>query len=127
MERDDRKYLESHEWARLDGNAAIVGISNHAQEELGDITFVEPPEPGAKLAKGDECGVIESVKAASDLYAPLSGTVSEVNEALEEEPEVINSDPYGKGWIFKLTDVDESEMDGLMDAKAYEEFLESEE
>jgi glycine cleavage system H protein len=122
----DLKYSKTHEWARADGSVAAVGITGHAQDTLGDITFVELPIVGAQLKQGGEAGVIESVKAASDLLAPLSGTVASVNGALESTPEVINADPYGKGWLYTVNLADASELDGLMDAAAYEKFLENE-
>ncbi len=122
----DRKYSRTHEWVKIEGSTAIVGITDHAQDALGDITFVELPKSGASLKKEKECGVIESVKAASDIYAPISGTVSEINEDLETAPEAINNDPYNEGWIYKCTGFKSDEYDALMDAKAYEAFLENE-
>jgi len=127
MIADDRRYAKTHEWALLDGDAASVGISDHAQDSLGDITFVEIPEVGATVIAGKECGVIESVKAASDLFSPVSGTVSEVNSSLETEPEKINSDPHGEGWLFKVSGVSDDEYAALLDADAYAAFLETEE
>ena len=123
----DRKYTRTHEWVKLDGEVATVGITDHAQDALGDITFVELPVVNSSLNKKKECGVIESVKAASDLYSPLSGTVSEVNEDLETTPEDINNDPYEKGWVFRLKGINPSELEELMDSSAYEKFLETEE
>ncbi len=123
---DDRRYAKSHEWVKLSGDIAEIGISEHAQESLGDITFVELPAVGTKLTKGSECGVIESVKAAGDLYAPVSAEVVEVNEELENKPERINEDPHSAGWLYKVKGVDTSEFESLMDAAAYEKFLESE-
>ncbi len=120
----DRKYTKSHEWIKMDGDQAIVGITEHAQGELGDITYVELPEPGTAVEQGGDCAEIESVKAASDIYSPVSGTVSEVNDALEDAPETVNESPYDKGWMFKLKDIDASQLDGLMDAAAYEASLE---
>ncbi len=122
---DDRKYTKTHEWVKLDQGIAVTGISDHAQEALGDITFIETPEVDDEVTQGEECGVIESVKAASDLKSPLSGTVSEVNEDLEESPEKVNNSPYDEGWIFKIKDFSEDEYNSLMDASAYKEFLES--
>ncbi len=122
----DRRYLESHEWVKIEGDLAVVGITDHAQEALGDITYVELPEVGQRLTQGGECGSIESVKAASDLFSPLSGTVSEVNPALEDAPEMINDDPYGRGWMFKLRDFDAAETDALLEAAAYEKVVEEE-
>ena len=123
----DLKYAETHEWVRDEGDGSItVGISDHAQELLGDLVFVELPEVGTALALGDECAVIESVKAASDIYSPVSGEVTEVNEALADAPETINDDPYVDGWIFKLKVADAAELENLMDAAAYTAHAESE-
>jgi glycine cleavage system H protein len=125
----DLKYLSSHEWARLedDGETVTIGITDHAQELLGDVVFVELPEVGAELSAGDEAGVVESVKAASDIFAPVSGMVIEVNEGLEESPELVNSDPYDDGWFFKVRISDKSELAQLLDAEAYAEVCEAEE
>ena len=123
MTPNDRKYTKTHEWVKVEGNTAIVGITDHAQTALGDITFVEKPAIRKTVGQGAECGVIESVKAASDIFAPLSGTISEFNIALEDNPAIINEDPYGKGWILKLTDIRPQELDNLMDAAAYEEAM----
>lgn len=115
------KYAASHEWARLEEDGTItVGISDHAQEALGDVVFVELPEVGSNLAAGDEAGVVESVKAASDIYAPVAGEVIAVNEQLEDEPETVNSDPYNDGWFFRLQPVDAAELDGLLSAEDYQ-------
>jgi glycine cleavage system H protein len=115
------KYASSHEWARLEEDGTVtVGISDHAQDALGDVVFVELPEPGASLAAGDEAGVVESVKAASDVYAPVSGEVVEVNEALEDAPETVNSDPYTDGWFFRLKITDPSELENLLSAEDYD-------
>ena len=123
----DLKYTESHEWVRDEGDGVVaIGISDHAQELLGDLVFVELPEVGAALAAGDECAVVESVKAASDIYSPVSGEVTEVNEALVDAPETINDDPYVNGWIYKLKVADAAELDNLMDAAAYTAHAESE-
>ena len=123
----DLKYAETHEWVRDEGEGMFtVGISDHAQELLGDLVFVELPEVGAALTAGDECAVIESVKAASDVYSPLTGEVTEVNEALADAPETINDDPYVDGWIFKLQAADPAELENLMDADAYTAHAESE-
>jgi glycine cleavage system H protein len=122
----DRKYSKTHEWVKVDGAIATVGISHHAQDALGDITFVDLPKPGAKVEKGKECGVIESVKAASDLYSPVSGTVKEINQSLTTAPEAINKEPYGNGWMFKLDKINPADLNDLMDAAAYEKFLETE-
>jgi glycine cleavage system H protein len=120
MTPDDRKYAASHEWVKVEGDIAIVGISDYAQESLGDITFVELPDADAELSKGDETAVVESVKAASDIYAPIGGTVCAVNEALDDTPEMINEDCYNAGWIYKLKGIDQAEMDTLLDAEAYD-------
>ncbi len=114
------KYAASHEWVKIENGTATVGITDHAQDALGDITFIELPKVGAKVVAGKECCVVESVKAASDIYAPISGTVSEVNGELETVPEIVNSEPYGKGWIFKLTGIDEAGLAKLLDAAGYE-------
>lgn len=121
----DLKYAKSDEWLRLEGDTATVGISDFAQDQLNDIVFVELPEVGKTVSKGEAFGVVESVKAASDLYAPISGTVTEVNTALEDSPELINSDPFGKGWIARLRVTDPSSADDLMDAEAYKAYCET--
>lgn len=123
----DRKYSESHEWIKIEGDLAVVGITDHAQESLGDITFVELPALDKEVAMGGECCVVESVKAASDIFSPLSGIIAEVNLSLEAGPEKINSSPYEEGWIFKLKNFDTSELDSLMDSAAYKSFLETSE
>ncbi|MBT3297089.1 MAG: glycine cleavage system protein GcvH [Verrucomicrobia bacterium] len=123
MSMDDRKYAKSHEWAKMDGAVVVVGISDHAQQELGDITFVELPAVGDTVAAGGECGVIESVKAASDLYAPVGGEVVEVNMALEDAPELINQDAFEAGWIMKLKPADVAELDSLMSAEEYDALM----
>ena len=116
------KYASSHEWARLEEDGTVtVGITDHAQEALGDVVFVELPELGAMLAAGDDAGVVESVKAASDIYAPLGGEVIAINEQLDEEPETVNSDPYNDGWFFKLQPADTSELDALLSAEDYQQ------
>jgi len=122
---NDLKYSKSHEWVKVEGDIATVGITHHAQDTLGDITFVELPKVGASIKNGAEAGVIESVKAASDLYSPVTGEVVSVNTELETAPEVINSDPYGKGWLYTVKISDKSEIDALMDASAYEKYLET--
>ncbi|MBN2036105.1 MAG: glycine cleavage system protein GcvH [Chitinispirillaceae bacterium] len=122
----DRKYSKTHEWVIVEGSTATVGITAHAQEALGDITFVEQPRIGAQVKAGAPCGVIESVKAASDLYSPLSGRIESVNSDLESAPEKINSDPYGEGWIFKVSGVMDTETSDLLDAGAYDAFVSSE-
>ncbi|MEP0203852.1 MAG: glycine cleavage system protein GcvH [Halioglobus sp.] len=114
------KYASSHEWARLEEDGTVtIGISDHAQEALGDVVFVELPEVGDSLAAGDEAGVVESVKAASDLYAPVGGEVLEINGVLEDEPETVNSDPYNDGWFFRLQPSDTAELDKLLSADDY--------
>ncbi len=121
------RYNKTHEWVRIEGDTAVVGITEHAQEALGDITYVELPEAGARVEQGAECGSIESVKAAEDLYSPISGVVAEVNPELEDAPEIINQDPYGKGWMFKVKDFDPAELETLLDAAAYDKMVEEEE
>ncbi len=116
-------FTKEHEWIRLDGDVATIGISDHAQEALGDIVFAEVPEAGRTVAKGDEAAVVESVKAASDVYAPVGGQVIEGNAALNDDPSLINRDPEGDGWFFKLKLTDSSELDGLMDEVAYREWV----
>lgn len=116
-------FTREHEWIRVDGDQATVGISDHAQEALGDIVFAEVPEAGRRLAKGDEAAVVESVKAASDVYAPVSGEVIEGNGAIAGDPALINREPEGEGWFFKLKLDDPSELDGLMDEAAYRDWL----
>lgn len=118
-------YTQEHEWIDVDGDTATVGITDFAQGQLGDIVFVEVPAAGAALAKGGDAAVVESVKAASDVYAPVSGEVIEGNAALEAEPALVNSDPQGEGWFFKLRLADPAELDGLMDAGAYKSFCDS--
>jgi len=118
----DLKYTREHEWIRLDGDVGTVGISNFAQEQLGDVVFVELPETGKKVASGDEAAVIESVKAASELYAPVSGEIIAVNAALAEAPELVNSDPTGEGWFIKIRLSNADEVQALMDENAYAAF-----
>ena len=123
----DRKYAVTHEWAQADASGIVtVGISHHAQLALGDVVFVELPEPGAHIDAGDEAGVVESVKAASDIYAPVSGEIIEVNEALQGSPELANSDPYGEGWFFRMRADDIEELDALLDAEGYGNSLDEE-
>ncbi len=119
-----RYFTEEHEWIDVEGDTATVGITDYAQEQLGDIVFVELPDVGAMVDKGKDAAVVESVKAASDVYAPISGEVTEVNNALEEDPALVNTSPEEDGWFFKLTIGDKSEFEGLMDAKAYAAFVE---
>ena len=116
---DDLRYSKEHEWVRVDGSRATVGITSFAADELGDIVFVELPEIGTPISQFGAFGVVESVKAVSDLYAPLSGEVVEVNEGLRDTPELLNSDPFGEGWIARVEMADEGELDALMDAEAY--------
>ena len=116
---DDLRYSKDHEWVRADGSTATIGITSFAADELGDIVFVELPEVGAALKQFAAFGVVESVKAVSDLFAPLSGTVSEVNARLQEEPELLNSDPFGEGWIAKVEVADGDELKELLDADGY--------
>lgn len=118
-----RYFTEDHEWVELDGDIGTVGITSYAQEQLGDIVFVDVPEEGKELTKGDEAAVVESVKAASDVYSPVSGTVLEGNDALDDTPGLVNEDPEGEGWFFKLTLTDPSEVEGMMDEVAYEAFV----
>jgi glycine cleavage system H protein len=115
----DLRFATSHEWVRLEGGIATVGISDHAQEELTDVVFVELPVVGRTVDAGDPTAVVESVKAASDIYAPVSGEIVEVNPEVEADPSLVNTDPYGKGWIFKIQVKDESHVLKLMDAAAY--------
>lgn len=118
-----RYFTQDHEWIDVDGDAGTVGITDYAQGQLGDITFVELPESGAAVKKGDAPCVVDSVKAASDVYAPVSGTVTEANGALDSEPELVNTDAEGSGWLFRLTLSDPGELDGLMDRAAYDEYV----
>ena len=122
----DLKYLESHEWVRAESDGSVtVGISDHAQSALGDLVFVEVPEVGRALTKGAAAAVVESVKAASDVYSPVSGEITASNEALDGSPELVNQDPYGQGWLFKLKPSNPSELSQLLDAAAYEKVVES--
>ena len=124
MTPNDRKYAKSHEWIKVEGDVASIGISDHAQHALGDITFVEMPAIGKVVDAGASCGVVESVKAASALYAPVAGEVVEINRAVDSAPELINQDPYGKGWILKLKLVDPAQLDSLLDATGYDATIE---
>ncbi len=126
MAPSDRKYRKSHEWVLVDGEVGTIGISSHAQSELGDIVFVDLPEKGVELAAGDEFGTIESVKAVSELYAPVSGEVVEVNDALGDEPELVNSDPFGGGWMIKIKVSDASQLDELMGEGDYKAYVDEE-
>lgn len=120
-----RYFTDEHEWIEVDGDSATVGITAYAQEQLGDIVFVELPEVGTMVGKGKDAAVVESVKAASDVYAPISGEVTGVNDALGEDPALVNTSPEEDGWFFKLTIADKGELDGLMDAAAYQAFCDS--
>jgi glycine cleavage system H protein len=119
----NRYFTKDHEWIEVNGDDATVGITDYAQGQLGDIVFAEVPAIGATLTKGGDAAVVESVKAASDVYAPVSGIVTENNAALEADPALVNTDPEGEGWFFKLTLADEGELDGLMDAAGYQTFV----
>jgi glycine cleavage system H protein len=118
------KFTEEHEWIRLEGDIATVGITDYAQNQLGDVVYVELPKPGQKVEKGKQAAVVESVKAASEVFAPVTGEVVEVNQALVDEPATINADPMGKGWFMKLRLADTSQLDGLMDEAGYKKFTE---
>ncbi|MBB3763951.1 glycine cleavage system protein GcvH [Sphingomicrobium lutaoense] len=118
-------FTKEHEWLRVDGDVAVVGISKHAAEALGDIVFAETPEAGRDLSKGDDAAVVESVKAASDVYAPASGEVLEGNEALADNPGLVNEDPEGEGWFFKMKLANQGELDGMMDEAAYRAWCET--
>jgi glycine cleavage system H protein len=118
------KFSEDHEWILVEGDIGTIGITDYAQEQLGDVVFLELPEAGKTLAKGDEAAVVESVKAASEIYAPVSGEVAEANDALAEDPAKVNSDPQGEGWFFKMKIADPSELDRLMDEAAYKTYVE---
>ena len=118
------KFTEEHEWIRLEGDIATVGITDYAQNQLGDVVYVELPKPGQKVEKGKQAAVVESVKAASEVFAPVTGEVVEANQALVDEPATINADPMGKGWFMKLRLADTSQLDGLMDEAGYKKFTE---
>jgi glycine cleavage system H protein len=122
---DNLKYTKEHEWIKVDGDIAVVGITDFAQGELGDVVYVEIETEGEELEQDDPFGTVEAVKTVSDLFMPVSGTVAEVNPALEEAPEKVNEDPYGDGWMIKLKMTDASQLDDLLDAKAYKEMLEA--
>jgi len=124
----DLKYIETHQWVRVEADGtATVGITDFAQEQLGDVVYIGVPEVGVTVNGGEEAGVAESVKSASDVFSPVTGEVIEINEKLEDEPEIVNEDPYGDGWMFKVKLADEGELDGLMDATAYAEHVAAEE
>ena len=124
---EDLKYTKTHEWVKQEADGSLtVGISDHAQGLLGDMVFIELPDAGNEYTTGDDCAVVESVKAASDVYCPVAGEITEVNEAVIETPEIVNQDPYGDGWLFKLTPADAGEIEDLMNAESYLEFTEEE-
>jgi len=123
MDLKNLKFTEEHEWVKVDGDIAVVGITDYAQKELGDVVYVDLPPVGESYQQGDACSNIESVKAVSDIYAPVSGEITEVNEVLEDKPEMVNKDPYGEGWLFKLEMENPDEVEDLMDAKAYDEYV----
>lgn len=123
MSLDDLKFSKDHEWVKIEGDTATMGISDYAQKELGDVVYVELPTVGDKVKKGDACSNIESVKAVSDIYSPISGEIIEVNSTLEDKPENINQDPYGDGWILKIKTENSQELDELMDNKKYNEYI----
>jgi glycine cleavage system H protein len=118
------KYHEEHEWVRVEGEEAVIGISDYAQDQLSDVVYVELPEVGDEFEQGDILAVVESVKAASDVYTPVGGEILEINEVLEDSPELVNQDPYGEAWFVRVAMADPSEVDGLMDAEAYKAYLE---
>jgi glycine cleavage system H protein len=126
MYPNDYRYTKEHEWIKADGDSATVGITDHAQDQLGDVVFVELPKVGAKLQSMQSFGTVESVKAVSDIYAPVSGEVTEVNEALVDTPESLNEDPHGKGWLIRLKLSDKTELSKLMTAGQYEEYVAAE-
>jgi len=117
----DLKYAATHEWARLDGDLVVTGITDHAQDALGDLVYVEMPEIGQHFIAGDQTGVVESVKTASDIHAPIEGEVVEINPLLEDDPELVNTDPYGDGWIYKIRPANPDDLDDLMSAEQYED------
>lgn len=127
MNPQDLLYTKEHEWIRVKGEEGVVGITDHAQKELGDIVYVEAPETGAEVRAGDEVGTIESVKAVSPLYSPLTGEVTDVNGSLDDAPELLNQEPYGGGWIYRMRLDNMGELDGLMKAEDYEKLVSSEE
>ncbi len=123
MENSDLKYTKEHEWVRIEDDVAVVGITDHAQRSLGDITFVELPEVGTEVKKAQDMAVVESVKAASDIFAPVTGMIKEVNHELEEHPELLNRSPFRKGWLCKIIIMEEAQLDDLMDRATYEKHL----
>jgi glycine cleavage system H protein len=118
------KYHEEHEWVRVEGDEGVIGVSDYAQEQLSDVVYVELPEVGDSFAQGEVLAVIESVKAASDVFMPISGEILEINEALEDSPELVNQDPFGEAWLVRINITDPGELDSLMDAAAYQSFVE---
>ena len=122
----DRLYTKDHEWVKIDGKTAVIGITDYAQTSLGDIVYVELPKPGATLEKGKPIGVVESVKAVSDIYAPISGTVMETNAAVEDDPAKVNGDPFGDGWLVKIEFADAAESKSLLDHAAYDDIVKAE-
>jgi len=126
MTPEDSRYAKSHEYVHVEGDTGTVGITDYAQKELGDVVFVELPTVGTQLDAGDELGSIESVKAVSELFTPVSGEVTEVNERLRDKPELVNTDPYGDGWMVRIRLTDATEVDELMNAEEYEEYIEAE-
>jgi glycine cleavage system H protein len=125
MYPEDLKYSKEHEWIKVDGEAVIIGITNYAQEQLGDVVYVELPEIGSQVTQSETCGTIESVKTVSDLYSPVSGEVLAINEELDDTPELINNEPYGSGWILKIKMQDPAELEKLLSADAYQELIQS--
>lgn len=123
---DDLRYTKEHEWVKMDGNVATVGITDYAQDQLGDVVYLEFPEEGEAVTKGDAFGVVESVKAVSDIYAPVSGEVVELNDPVKEGPEVLNEDPYGEGWLVRVEMSNLEELDELLDSKAYQAYIKEE-
>jgi glycine cleavage system H protein len=123
---DDIRYTKEHEWVRVQGKVATIGITDYAQDQMGDIVYVEMPEDGLVLSKGDAFGVVESVKSVSDVYSPLSGKVVETNDPLKDNPETVNEDPYNEGWLVKLELTDPAELDELLDARDYEAYVNEE-
>ncbi len=126
MTPEDSRYAKSHEYVHVEGDIGTIGITDYAQKELGDVVFVELPQVGSQLEAGDELGSIESVKAVSELFAPVTGEVVEINETLAEKPELVNTDPYGDGWMIRVRLSDATELDDLMSAEEYEEYIETE-
>jgi|TARA_B100001105_G_scaffold147315_1_gene118028 glycine cleavage system H protein len=117
------KYTKEHEWVKIDGDLLMVGITDHAQSELGDIIFIEFPDLNQVISKDEPFGTIEAVKTVADLFAPVSGKIIEINQSLEDSPELVNSDPYGEGWIVKITDIDKSQLDSLLDSNNYKRII----